>query len=81
MKNLNDILNLADQLLGENGCPWDKKQTLHSLKKYLLEEGHEVIEAIEKEDLLQIEEELGDLLYTIIFITKINNIIYSILHR
>jgi len=54
--------DIFKQLRGPNGCPWDKKQTHQSLKKYLLEEANEVIEAIEEEDYDHLVEELGDLL-------------------
>lgn len=49
-------------LRGPDGCPWDKKQTHQTLKKYLLEEANEVLEAIEQEDIELLIEELGDLL-------------------
>lgn len=50
------------QLRGPNGCPWDKKQTHESLKKYVLEEANEVVEAIDEGDYDHLVEELGDLL-------------------
>lgn len=71
MKSFTDLAELADILLGEKGCPWDRKQTIFSLEKHLLEEAYEVIEAIDLEDYDHIKEELGDLLYTIIFISKV----------
>lgn len=49
-------------LRGPNGCPWDRKQTHESLKKYLIEESHELIAAIEEQDDFGIVEELGDIL-------------------
>jgi tetrapyrrole methylase family protein / MazG family protein len=55
------------QLRSKKGCPWDKKQTHKSLKPYLLEETHEVLEAIDKGDPSHLEEELGDLLLQIVF--------------
>ncbi|HBT04719.1 MAG TPA: nucleoside triphosphate pyrophosphohydrolase, partial [Thermodesulfobacterium commune] len=55
-------------LRGENGCPWDREQTPQTLKKYLIEETYELIEAIEKEKDEEIREELGDLLFLLIFI-------------
>ena len=65
------LLDIADTLLGPNGCPWDKKQTLQNLQRYLLEEAHETIEAIDEEDFSKIKEEIGDLIYTIVFIVKL----------
>ena len=49
-------------LRGPNGCPWDQKQTHESLKKYLLEEAHEYLAAVDAEDDLAMIEELGDVL-------------------
>ena len=69
-----DITPLTDvmaALLGENGCPWDKEQTHESLRKNLLEESHEVIEAIDTNDMEHLKEELGDLLLQIVFHAKL----------
>ena len=55
------------RLRGPDGCPWDREQTRTSLKPYLLEEAHEVLEAIEGSDPRAIEEELGDLLFQVVF--------------
>ncbi len=65
------LLDIADRLLGENGCPWDKKQTFHSLQPYLTEEVHEVLEAVDENNDKKIVEELGDLLYNIVFYAKL----------
>ena len=65
------LLAISDTLLGENGCPWDLKQTYKTLRRSLLEEAYEVVEAIDNEDLPNLIEELGDLLYNIIFLAKI----------
>ena len=59
------------QLRSENGCPWDQAQTLQSFKSYLLAEAQEVVQAIEKEDYTNLKEELGDLIWNILLITKI----------
>lgn len=59
------------KLRGEEGCPWDKEQNLESLKKYLIEETYEVIEAIEENDMNSLKIELGDLLLQIIFQSQI----------
>ena len=74
MKNFNDILLLIDTLLGENGCAWDKKQTIFSLKNYILEEAQEVSEAVDLKDKKKIKEEIGDLLYTSLFLAKVGSI-------
>ena len=59
------------QLRSENGCPWDKAQTLQSFKNFLLNEAREVVQAIEREDHENLKEELGDLLWNILLITRI----------
>lgn len=53
------------------GCPWDKKQTRSSLLPYLIEETYELLEALEKDDTANIREELGDLLFQIVFHCRI----------
>jgi MazG family protein len=71
MKQFDSLLDLADKLLGPKGCPWDQKQTFLSLQPYVLEEAHEVVEAVDADDDRKIIEELGDLLYTIVFYAKL----------
>ena len=51
----------------DKGCPWDQNQTLNSIIKYTIEEVYEVIEAIEKDSPDLLKDELGDLLFQIIF--------------
>jgi len=58
-------------LRSEDGCPWDREQTRESLKPFLIEETYEVIEAIDEGDPDKIREELGDLLFQIIFHAQI----------
>jgi tetrapyrrole methylase family protein / MazG family protein len=65
------LLEIADRLLGPQGCPWDRKQTLFSLQAYLLEEMHELIEAIDGKDTNEMKEEAGDLLWTLVFVCKL----------
>ena len=62
-----DVVELMNRLLAEDGCPWDREQTLATLKPYLLEEAHEVLEALEGSDPPHHREELGDLLFQIVF--------------
>lgn len=71
MEEFAKLVELMATLRGERGCKWDKKQTIHSFKTFLIEEVYELIDAIEKEDYYQIKEELGDLLFHIIFISQI----------
>jgi tetrapyrrole methylase family protein/MazG family protein len=61
------LANIVKTLMGPEGCPWDQQQTLDSIKMYLLEETHEVIEAVENKEPQEIKEELGDLLFHILF--------------
>ena len=61
MKAFDQLQHVVDSLLGPEGCPWDKKQTLLSLRGYLLEEAHEVVDAIDLDAGDKIREELGDL--------------------
>ena len=56
------VLNIMKRLRSRRGCPWDRKQTLRSLKRCVLEEAHEVIDAIDSEKADRIEEEIGDML-------------------
>lgn len=71
MREFDELLKVAERLNGPDGCPWDRTQTFHSLQPYLLEEVHETIEAVDLNEDAKIIEELGDLLYTIIFYCKI----------
>jgi len=61
-KNFTKLREIIAILRGPNGCPWDKKQTHESLKKYLIEECYELLEAIDEGDDHHIVEELGDIL-------------------
>lgn len=65
---IDELLKILTTLLGENGCAWDKEQTLRSMRSSLLEESCEAIDAIDSAQGLAIEEELGDLLFNSIFI-------------
>ncbi len=65
------LLAIMRVLRGSNGCPWDRQQTLDSLKRYLLEECHEEIEAVESGDRDRIREELGDVLLQVVFQAQI----------
>lgn len=56
------IMEIMRRLRGPGGCPWDAEQTHESLKRYLLEEAYEVIEAIDAGSPEMLREELGDLL-------------------
>jgi tetrapyrrole methylase family protein/MazG family protein len=66
-----DLRELLARLRGENGCPWDRKQTAESLKIYLLEETYELAEALDRKAPEEIKEELGDLLFQIVFLCRV----------
>ncbi len=70
-KTLDDLVLIAERLRGPGGCPWDREQTLESLRAYVLEEAYEVIQAIELEDTEGLLEELGDFLFQVVFISRI----------
>jgi tetrapyrrole methylase family protein/MazG family protein len=59
------------RLRAPEGCPWDREQTHSTLRPYLLEEAHEVLESLDAEDVASLQEELGDLLLQILLHTQI----------
>ena len=67
--SIQDLIQIMNDL--RDKCPWDKKQTLKSLKSLTIEETYELIEAIDKNDYNEIKEELGDLLLHVVFYSKI----------
>lgn len=71
MKEFEELMDVAQILNSEGGCPWDLEQTFDSLRPYILEEAHEALEAIDEGKDEEIIEELGDLLYTVIFYAKV----------
>ncbi len=71
MDEFTRLVDLMAILRGEKGCAWDKKQTVGAFKTFLLEEVYELIDSIESEDYGGIKEELGDLLFHIVFISQI----------
>lgn len=66
-----DLVDVMDKLRDEDGCPWDREQTHESLKRYLIEESYEVIDAIDKDDMEALCEELGDVLLQVVFHSQI----------
>lgn len=66
-----NLVKIMDDL--REKCPWDKKQTIHSLRSLTIEETYELADAIIQEDYKGIKEELGDLLLHILFYSKIGN--------
>lgn len=64
---LDPLTSVLDRLLAPNGCPWDREQNHATLKRCLLEETYEVLEAIDCEDMEHLREELGDVLLQVVF--------------
>jgi MazG family protein len=69
--NIEKLSNLVEQLRGDNGCPWDKVQTRETLKPMLIEEAYEVLDALDADDPNELKEELGDLLFQVVFHARI----------
>jgi XTP/dITP diphosphohydrolase len=67
VQKLESLIQTAHQLRAPGGCPWDAEQTHRSLVQYLLEETYELIDAIESGNRDEVLEELGDVLYQVIF--------------
>lgn len=65
------LLEIMSRLRSEDGCPWDREQTHESLKRYLLEEAYEVIDAIDSGSSLRLTDELGDVLLQVVFHAQI----------
>lgn len=70
-KDFDDLIELVRTLRSEDGCPWDREQTHKSLTPYIVEEANEVVDAIEKDDLDGLIEELGDVLYNVVLHSQI----------
>jgi len=72
MSSIDDLIDVMKALRDPNhGCPWDIRQTSASIASYTLEETHEALDAIERDDMDNLKEELGDLLFHIIFHARI----------
>jgi tetrapyrrole methylase family protein / MazG family protein len=69
--HFSDLVELMAKLRGPDGCPWDRKQTTGSLKPFLIEECYEVVDALDEGSPDKVKEELGDLLFQIIFHARI----------
>ena len=66
-ESVSKLVELMRTLLGPDGCPWDREQTLETLRQYTIEEAFEVVEAIDHGNPEMLREELGDLLLQIVF--------------
>ena len=67
MSRLHELVEVVRRLRGPNGCPWDREQTPQSLRGCLLEETYEVLDALDRADVEDLRDELGDLLLQIVF--------------
>lgn len=70
---LDKLLAIMAKLRGPDGCPWDREQTMTTLRPFVLEEAHELVDAIQEGETDAIREELGDLLLEVVFVTQIAN--------
>lgn len=68
-----DLVRIMDRLRAPDGCPWDREQDHHTLRKYLIEEAYETGAAIDEEDWDHVSEELGDVLLQVVFQSKIGS--------
>jgi len=68
----NRLVGIMRALRAPGGCPWDHEQTLGSLRRYVLEETYELLEAIERGDSENLREELGDYLFEAVFLAQIS---------
>ncbi|HEX7478330.1 MAG TPA: nucleoside triphosphate pyrophosphohydrolase [Polyangiales bacterium] len=66
-RSLTRLVEIMRRLLAPDGCPWDREQTLQTLRPYVIEEAHEVVDAIDSGSPAELREELGDLLLQIVF--------------
>jgi tetrapyrrole methylase family protein/MazG family protein/ATP diphosphatase len=66
-----ELMKLIQTLRGPNGCPWDKKQTPEDVKAYLVEELYEILEAIDMDEKNMLMEEIGDMLFMILFLVNL----------
>jgi MazG family protein len=64
---MNRLVLIMDRLLAPGGCPWDREQTLETLRPFLIEETYEVLDALARDDVPGHREELGDLLMQVVF--------------
>ena len=70
-RSFDDLVKLMTTLRAPGGCPWDRKQTLESLKPFVIEEAYEVVDAIDRDNRAALLEEVGDFLLEAVFITEI----------
>src|SRR5204862_846595 len=67
------LVDIMATLRGPDGCPWDREQTIDSLKPFVLEETYEVLEAIDRHDHAELCEELGDFVFEAVFLAQLES--------
>ncbi|MFV0438510.1 MAG: MazG nucleotide pyrophosphohydrolase domain-containing protein [Desulfopila sp.] len=70
--HLSDLVEIVRTLRGDDGCPWDQRQSTESMSKYLKAEVAELLLAIDNRDVANTCEEIGDVLYVLVMIAEIN---------
>src|SRR5437870_13790053 len=73
MQELTRLVEIVAALRATDGCPWDREQTIDSLKPFVLEETYEVLEAIDRHDHAALCEELGDFLFEAVFVAQLES--------
>lgn len=66
-----ELVAIMDRLRDPGGCPWDREQTIDTIRTFLLEETYEVLDALDRDDPAKCREELGDLLFQVVFISRL----------
>jgi tetrapyrrole methylase family protein/MazG family protein len=70
--SIKELIKLIKKLRSPDGCPWDRKQKKEDIGKYILEEAYEVFDSLEEKSSQALKEELGDLLFQILFVAEIS---------
>ena len=73
MEEFDRLVEIMAVLRSPHGCPWDREQTIDSLKPFVLEETYEVLEAIDRHDHAALREELGDFLFEAVFLAQLES--------
>src|SRR5262249_59683844 len=71
MKEFDRLVQIMATLRGPDGCPWDREQTIDTLKPFVLEEAYEVLDAIDRHDHAALCEELGDHIFEAVFLAQL----------
>src|SRR6266853_2141943 len=67
------LVEIVARLRAPDGCPWDREQTIDTLKRYVLEETYEVLDAIDRHDHDALREELGDFVFEAVFLAQLES--------